>query len=109
MTKSSRRVCRTRKMQREVTDALLYRGGDGLYLGGTELYHIVNLLGGTWGDDSATDLVERAAAPELRDVHRYLNRIGFIDYGKQRRKELTKGVVFCPYCGRALHEKVKEV
>ena len=102
MAKSSKRMCKIQiKLRREIVDAVLFRDG-GLYLGGIELCCIIKLFGGVWGDNSATDLVKYAETPELREVHRYLDSLGFIEYGKEKRKQKTKGVVFCSCCGRAL-------
>lgn len=92
---------RRKKLKREITDAMNYRV-DGLYVGGIASCKVIKALDGVYGEDSVSDLLENAETPELKAAHTLLKRWGFIQLGKERKRDIEAGERFCPHCGGKL-------
>ena len=92
---------RREKLKREITDAMDYKV-NGLYVGGMASHMIIKKLNGEYGEDSVPDLLESTETPELKAAHALLKKWGFIQLGKQRRRDIEAGEKFCPHCGEKL-------
>lgn len=99
--RKAERAKRREKLRQEITDAMDYRT-DGLYVGGMAAREVIKKLDGVYGKDSVSDLLENAETPELKAAHTLLKKWGFIQLGKQRRRDIETGGKFCPHCGGRL-------
>lgn len=92
---------RRERLRREILDAMNYRVDD-LYVGSMSECKVIKILGGVYGKDPLHDLLESAETPELKAAHALLKKWGFVQLGKERKRDIETGMKFCPHCGGKL-------
>lgn len=84
------------QMIKDIMDVLNYKDGD-YYVGGLATCHVVKVLGGKYGVDHISDLLNYADHSKIKEVYKYLR-----DYIKYMKKHpMTK----CSCCGSVVHKR----